>query len=155
VEAETGKPLDGAAVAIRWGTYHIMPRMLGLSSGWETIAKYETVTDAEGYFDITGHVSREYYMGVYKKGFICWDSETVFMPEGKDFKEMFVPREDFSFGQGMVIELEPFKEHYPKYEHADFTITVDIKCSGGRIFNKAIHQEGLIIDKVIRERKQK
>jgi hypothetical protein len=155
VEAETGKPVEGGAVAIRWGTYHIMPRMLGLSSGWETIAEYETLTDAEGYFDITGNLFREYHLGVYKKGFICWDSDTVFIPEGKDFKEMFVPREDFSFGRGMEIKLEPFKEGYPEYAHAHFTINVKTKSGTGLIFSKAIHPERLVIDKKIRERKEK
>jgi hypothetical protein len=155
VEAETGKPVEGAVVAIQWGTYDIMTQLTLLSSGWVTIAEYETLTDDDGYFDISGHLFREYYMGAYKKGFICWDSETVFMPEGKDFKEMFVPREDFSFGRGMVIELEPFKEHYPKYAHAHFTTVVDTKCSGGPMFDDAIIPERLVIEKKIRERKEK
>lgn len=140
VDAETGKPIEGAAVTNLWYHYELMPRCLGLASGYKAIANYDTVTDADGYFTTTKHVLfYESDLGVYKEGYVGWSDDYIFNPAGNNIK-----RENFNLESGMLIKLEPFKKHYPRVEHAKFVVEDVDNTINGPTFNNAILQETLI-----------
>jgi len=136
VDEETGKPVRGAAIAFRWfGFDHWPPGFEG--SREVDFYEHETVSDAEGRFEIPAFRFTECYMGVYKKGYVCWVDDMIF-PGWK-------PRRDFEVRDGMVIRLEPFKDSYSKTDHAWFTIQTSNRCiTGGTAaskFYKAVEHE--------------
>ncbi len=47
VDAETGKPVEGAAMAIKWYEYKLV---LPYASGYNQIETAEDLSDAEGFF---------------------------------------------------------------------------------------------------------
>ncbi len=138
IDAETGQPIEGAAVAIHWYHYRLSHQLIGFTSGFEHIAAYETLSDSDGYFETTKHMKGECDLGVYKKGYVCWGDDYIFNPYGIDLK-----REDHQLKNGMIIKLEPFKKHYDKYKHSKFVLEVDSEYFG-RIFAKAIKDEVMI-----------
>lgn len=140
VDSETGKPIEGAAITTLWYHYQLMPRLTGLASGYETIATYDTLTDSDGYFETTKHLSVVYDIGVYKKEYVGWCDNYIFNPEGEKMK-----RDDFDLGNNMVIKLEPFKKHYSKFDHAKFVVEYVDNNSNGPTFNNAIRNEIIIV----------
>ena len=122
LDAETRKPLKGAAVAIRW---------LDVASAQEpdkpaTFDAYQTLSDDEGVFRIPEYPEKKYILGVYKHGYICWSNREIFSHEplatGAD---EYRRRKKQHFGDGMEIELEPFKKvSSSRDRHAGFTVMV-------------------------------
>ncbi len=138
VDAETGDPIEGAAVAIHWYYYRLSHQIIGFTSGFKHIATYETLSDSNGNFETTKHLKGEYDLGVYKKGYVCWGDDYIFNPEGTNIK-----REDHQLESGMIIKLEPFKNHYDKFKHSKFVMKVD-SIYYGPVFNRAIEDEVLL-----------
>lgn len=136
VDAETGEPIKGAAISSLWYHYQLVPRLAGLSSGSEVLGTYDTLTDSDGYFETTKHLSGVNDISVYKKGYVGWCDNYIFNPTGKKLK-----RDDFDFGNNMIIKLEPFKEHYSKTKHAAFVVEYLQHTSSGSTFTKAIGNE--------------
>jgi len=150
VDAETGKPIESAAVAVRWLKYEFGPPF---SSGYKNIETAEDLTDMEGYFRLPKYTGRKHYMGVYKKGYICWNSTSIFHPLGTTYEERFEKRKRHEIINGMVIKLEPFKADYPMDRHATFTSNTAtlLSTSGLGLFDKAIKHETLLDIKRLRE----
>ncbi len=141
VDAETGKPIEGATVGIHWYTYRFSPP---LASGYKKIETAEDLSDANGFFQLPKHTGRYHDMGVYKSGYICWDSEIIFHPLGKTWEERGEKRKGHEVKNGMVIKLEPFKEEYPRFNHASFAVNVRRRLSineGAMLFEEAIEAE--------------
>jgi len=132
-DGESGKAVEGAVIAFRWfGFDHWPPGFEGSRN--VDFYQDETVSDAGGRFEIPAFRFTECYMGVYKKGYVCWMSDKIF-PGWK-------PRRDFEVKDGMSIRLEPFKDSYSKTDHARFTVfgmDVCVGVEGGRgTFERAI-----------------
>ena len=82
VNDDSGNPISGAAVAIRWLR---VPDHRDANSS-TTFKAAQDVSDARGFFNIPLFLNRDYVMGVYKKGYICWSSREDFLddPQVKD-----------------------------------------------------------------------
>lgn len=141
VDSETGKPIEGAAVSLHWFHYQLIPSCVGLTSGFEHLATYETLTDPDGYFEITKRLTGEYDMEVYKMDYVCWSDDHIFNPgsNGANLK-----REGFELENDMIIKLEPFKNDYSRENHAEFVIKYISNTHNGPIFNNAIQTERAI-----------
>ena len=148
VDASTKQPVEGAVVAVKWIRYKLSPP--GLPSNKERYGTSETVTDEVGRFNIPKYTIGEHVMGVYKKGYVCWSSETIFNPVGKTREEMFVKRRGHKVKSAMVIELHPITANELSVEHASFTENVSTYLGSSPLFDKAIKD----LDKVNMERAQ-
>ncbi len=141
VDAETGKPIQGAAVGIFWYDYSgrscLMPPF---SSGQHDIETASSLTDADGVFKIPESPLKKYKMGVYKKGYVCWSSETIFHPE-RPWEEALETRILSWVVPGMVIRLEPWKEGYSAFGHSTFVGSVNRAVDGARHFEEATREE--------------
>ena len=136
VDAETGKPIEAAAVHIFWAKSGSGPPGLG---GKVKVDVAETLTDADGKFEVPKYYSffKNYYLAVYKQGYVCWSNRKVF--------PTYEERRDFKLKTGMVINLEHFIEKYSKIKHANFTIVASVNRVGGGTFDKAIESEKQIL----------
>ena len=136
VDAETGKPIEGAAVHIFWAKSGSGPPGLG---GEVKVDVVETLTDADGSFEVPKYnkYSYTYNMAVYKKGYVCWSNRKVF--------PTYEERHDFKLKTGMVIKLEQFKPKYSQLKHADFTLAASAGRVGRGVFDKAIENEMSIV----------
>lgn len=122
LDADTHKPIKGAAVAIRW---------VADTSGQErdntaTFEAYQALSDDKGVFQLPQYPKKKYFLGVYKHGYICWSSQDIFLidPDAAIADE-YRKRKNHSFGNGMEINLEPFKpEGSVRDLHAGFTVMV-------------------------------
>jgi hypothetical protein len=122
LDAETHKPIKGAAVAIRW---------LAVVSAQEpektiTFDAYQTLSNDEGVFQFPEYPEKKYILGVYKDGYICWSNQDIFpidpLTTGAD---EYRKRKKHHFSDGMQIELKPFKkEGSSRGLHAGFTVMV-------------------------------
>ncbi|MFZ2631635.1 MAG: carboxypeptidase-like regulatory domain-containing protein [Desulfosalsimonadaceae bacterium] len=153
VDANTGEPIEGAAVAVEWIHYKWGPP--GLPTPREYLGTAETLTDAQGSFTIPRYLWRSHYMGVYKEGYICWSSEDIFNPYGKTYEEMFPKRFWHRVVNGMTIELEPMPDDISpelRKRHADFTSSVQtlLSTSGFGLFDKSIRHEKQLMEKVLK-----
>ena len=131
IDAENGKPMENAAVYIYWWKTSGPP---GLTHGID-VEVAETLTDAKGVFKIPKYsiLLKKYEMAVYKKGYVCWNSDDIFPTYEK--------RKGFKLKNGMVIKLERFKEGYSKLKHAIFTIGSSINRKMPGLFDTAIESE--------------
>lgn len=121
VDAETGKPIEGAAVAIKWYEYKFGPPY---ASGYNKIETAEDLSDAEGFFQLPKYTFKHHDMGVYKTGYVCWSSDTIFHPDRLFYETMFEKRKDHKLNDDMIVKLAPFKADYPRDKHASFTVRV-------------------------------
>jgi hypothetical protein len=146
VDAETGKPIENAAVYIYWSKTGSGPP--GLAGDVE-VEVAETLTDAEGFFNIPKYSTffKDYEMTIYKKGYVCWNSIDIFPTYEK--------RKDFKLKNGMVIKLEYFKEKYSKLKHARFTTTSSIGRNMPGKFDGAIKEEEKIEKDFYRSQRDK
>jgi len=117
VDAETEHPIKGAAVAIRWvedqpETNTATPR---------TFDSVQEFSDKDGYFNIPDHSDKNFVMGVYKEGYICWSNRSSFT-SGK--KEAIIARQNIRLTDGMQVRLEPLKAGDSRDQHASFTVLV-------------------------------
>lgn len=147
VDAETGKPIEKAAVHIEWLKSGSGPPGL---AGYERVEVAEDLTDAQGRFKIPKYSTwfKDYSMAVYKKGYVCWGSKKIF--------PTYEERKGFKLKNGMVIKLERFKEEYSKEKHADFTTTSSIGRNAPGIFDDAVKSErDLLYEKAQKRRRNR
>lgn len=140
VNDDSEKPIEGAAVAIRW-----LSDPDHRDSGNSTTFKAaQDVSNARGFFKIPVFLNRNYVMGVYKKGYVCWSSKEDFLnaPEIKAPHDAQL-RKSPVLEDGLRIRLKPFKETYSREQHAGFVVLVAGECTDTHSgpFNKAIKSE--------------
>jgi hypothetical protein len=140
LDDRTGDPIDGAALAIRWLS---PPDRRDYHSSFTFHAAQE-ISSKDGTFHIPVFPNRNYAMGVYKKGYVCWSSRDSFFENEnmKGNKEGYggIPP---SLENGMEIRLKPFEARYSRKRHAGFTLLVAGECTdtSGGPFNRAIESE--------------
>jgi hypothetical protein len=117
VDAETEHPIKGAAVAIRW--LEDPPETNPATS--QSFDSAQEISDENGYFKIPDHPDKNFVMGVYKEGYICWSNRSSFT-NGK--KEASIARQNIRVENGMLVRLEPLKAGYSQDQHASFTVLV-------------------------------
>jgi hypothetical protein len=109
VDAETGKPIEGAVVMAEWtkrhgiGDYHT-----------ESVKVVEVLSDKDGKVRISGILDPFVDppdVTVYKKGYVAWNNRNIFMDGG---------RKDFVWNNGAVFKLEKFKSEYSYVKHDSF-----------------------------------
>lgn len=110
VDAETGKPIEGAVVLVEW------TKTKGIGLTYHEVEKImEVATDKEGKFNVSG-VSNPFVdppmIVVYKEGYIAWRNDYIF----PGFKK----RTDFKYKNEIKIKLDKFKEEYSHDEHHSF-----------------------------------
>ena len=133
VDAETQHPIKGAAVAVRW--YEDPPET---NSGTTQTSNFaQDLSDEDGYFTIPDHLAKNFVMGVYKEGYICWSNRSSFT-NGK--KEATIVRQNMRVEDGMQVHLEPLKAGHSRDQHAGFTVLVaeEVTESKKSPFYKAI-----------------
>ena len=111
VNAETGKPIEGAVVLVEWTKTKGLPGM----PYTESYKVIEAVTDKEGNFRISGVYNPFIdppYVTVYKKGYVAWNSRIIF----PDYRN----RTDFKWGKTYTFKLEHFKPEYSYIDHTAF-----------------------------------
>jgi hypothetical protein len=117
VDAETKHPIKGAAIAIRW--VEDQPETNSETS--QTFDSAQDFSDKDGYFKIPDHSDKNFVMGVYKEGYICWSNRSSFT-SGK--KEAAIARQNIRLADGMQVRLEPLKAGDSRDQHASFTVLV-------------------------------
>jgi hypothetical protein len=117
VDAETGRPIKDAAVAIRW--FENQPEDNAGTDG--TFDAAQNLSDKDGNFSIPEYQDRKFVMGVYKEGYICWSSRSDFSRATPEKLSLRVPPR---VENGMEIRLEPLTEGYSQDEHAGFAVLV-------------------------------
>ncbi|HAA05771.1 MAG TPA: TonB-dependent receptor [Syntrophobacteraceae bacterium] len=143
VDADTGKPIQGAVVAIDWWEAAFGPPGLSTSKDMEVS---EDTSDAQGNFHVpkyaTFGLGREFNMVVYKHGYVLWSSWKIF--------PSYAERKDFSLRSGMKIKLQPFKEEYSKEAHAMFVSHMQ-PLIGARKFTSAVKSENELAAELVRK----
>ena len=128
VDAKTNKPIEGASIAIHWIGWKIGPPY---ASGAYTLKKAKDISDRDGYFKVPRYFLKSVYMGVYKKGYVCWHNRSVFLKGiGIKDKDRIEDRIGFKVRSGMVAKLEPFTDEYPRAFHSSFVVNIS-RVSGG------------------------
>src|SRR3990172_7997079 len=110
VDAETGKPMEGAVVLVEW----TKTKGMGLTYT-ESYKVIEVVTDKDGKATISGVFNPLVDppdVTVYKKGYVAWNNKYIF----PDYKK----RADFKWENGAVVGLERFKEGHSRADHVYF-----------------------------------
>lgn len=116
VDAETGKPIEGAVVLVEWTK--TKGKWLGLPST-ESYHVIEKVTDKQGRFSvpkIRGISVNPPDITIYKKGYVAWSSRITF----PDFRA----RVDFKWGDNYIFKLERFDRKYTHIDHTFFIHSV-------------------------------
>ncbi len=140
VDAETQQPIQGAAVAIRWYTNDAEKQ--SAKSG--TIETVQSVSDDRGVFKIPEYPDKQYVLGVYKNGYICWSSQDIFtIDPGISRTDKYRKRKNHRIKEGMEIELEPLQKSHPRDLHAGFTVMVAGESTDSDLgpFHQAIQTE--------------
>jgi hypothetical protein len=140
VDAATQQPIKGAAVAIRWYTDYPDKQ----SAKPATVDAVQAVSDAKGVFKIPEYPKKQYILGVYKNGYICWSSKDIFaMGPDSARAEKYRKRKHHRLEEGMQIELEPLRGYHPRELHAGFTVMVagESTESDSGPFHRAIQPE--------------
>jgi hypothetical protein len=145
VDAETGKPIEGAVVMAEWtkrhgiGDYHT-----------ESVKVVEVLSDKDGKVRISGILVPFVDppdVTVYKKGYVAWSNRSIFMDGG---------RKDFVWNNGAVFKLEKFKPEYSYVEHDSFvsrSINASLGLEKKQIFMR-VYDEGERRER-IRERNER
>lgn len=114
VDAETGKPIEGAVVHVEWTVTTGVP---GLQST-KTYDVVEKVTDKEGTFRFWGVlnpiVNRPLII-VYKKGYVAWRSDYIF----PDYEH----RKGFGWKRRNEFSLNKFTREFSHSQHISFIRT--------------------------------
>ncbi|MGD9351126.1 MAG: hypothetical protein PVF71_15790, partial [Desulfobacterales bacterium] len=133
VDAETQNAIEGAAVAIRWYENYDSKD----SAKTRTIDVNQGLSDAEGKFEFPLHEDKNYVMGVYKDGYICWSSRSRF---SNGNASATVPKTDIRVQNDMVVRLERLKDGHSEDQHASFTVLVaeEVTASKKSPFYEAI-----------------
>ena len=140
VHNDTGMPIADAAVAIRWISNQDH-RDTGKST---TFKASQDVSDEDGLFHIPKFKNRDYALGVYKEGYVCWYNRDSFLKnegitENNPGHVIKIPLLE----NGMEIRLSPFRDSYSRERHAGFTVLVAGECTDTHNgpFNRAIRSE--------------
>ncbi len=133
VDAETQYPIKGAAVAIRWYEN-------GDPNGattTRTIDVNQGLSDGDGKFKFPDHKDKDYVMGVYKEGYICWSSRSRF---SNGSHTAAVAKSNKRVHNDMVVRLERLKGGHSEDQHASFTVLVaeEVTASKKSPFYEAI-----------------
>ena len=121
MDAETHRPIEGAAVAIRW----LEDSRVGLSAQNKTLEAVQALSDEQGIIQLPEYPEKKYILGVYKSGYICWSSRVIFlMNPDISGTEKYQRRKRYQIKDGMQIELRPLKKEDSKLLHAGFTVMV-------------------------------
>jgi len=122
LDADTHQPIKGAAVAIRW-IADTPGQERGITA---TFASYQALSDDKGVFQLPEYPKKRYILGVYKHGYICWSSQDIFLnDQDAAVTGEYRKRKNHYFGDGMKVELEPFKpQGFVRDLHAGFTVMV-------------------------------
>lgn len=149
VDAKNGKPIKGASISIKWIGKKTDSFFAPYASGKYTIEKAKDISNAEGFFNIPKYnIFTEYEMGVYKKGYVCWDSQDIFLKDTAK-ENYYKKRKGFKVKNNMIIELEPLTDEYSRVNHAYFTDAVSGRVGG----LSGIGEELKIILEIIQKRK--
>ena len=135
VDAETGKPIEGAVILVEW----TKTKGLGLTHT-ESYKVVEVLTDKEGKATISGTFSPfvDYPdVAVYKKGYVAWSSRIIFPDH--------INRTDFKWKNNYVFRLEHFKPEYSYIDHSSFI---------GRAINAGLSDKKIIYEAYKWERKK-
>jgi hypothetical protein len=112
VDADTGKPIEGAVVHLEWT--RTSGKWIGLRST-NSYKAVEVVTNRSGNFGVSAVLNPFVdppRLTIYKEKYVCWNSHYIF----PDFKN----RVDFKWEKGQVFKLEKFSESYSYDKHVDF-----------------------------------
>lgn len=114
VDAETGKPIEGAVVNVEWTVTK------GFGNTYkESYKVIEAVTDKDGKVTISG-VFNPFVdppsVTFYKKGYVAWNNKFIF--------PNFQKRKDFTWSEGMQIKMDIFKKEFSRVEHVEFLHTI-------------------------------
>lgn len=133
VDAETRHPIEGAAVAIRWYENNDSND----SAKTRTVDVNQGLSDAEGKFKFPRHPEKNYVMGVYKEGYICWSSHSSFSNSNES---VAVPKAGMRVQNNMVVQLERLKGGDSDDQHASYTVLVaeEVTASKHSPFYEAI-----------------
>ena len=140
VQNDTGMPIADAAVAIRWISNQDH-RDTGKST---TFKASQDVSDEDGLFHIPKFKNRDYALGVYKEGYVCWYNRDSFLKnEGITENNPGHVTKIPLLENGMEIRLSPFRDSYSPERHAGFTVLVAGECTDTHNgpFNRAIRSE--------------
>jgi hypothetical protein len=135
IDMDTGQPVEGAVVSIKWEKENFSLPGMGRSFTFLELA--DDITGPDGKFKIPKYTFRDCHLAVYKKGYVCWESEDIF----PDYKK----RGKLTIHNRMMVELEPFRNSYSKEKHAIFVESVNDDNANwenyqGKLF-KATEQE--------------
>ena len=140
VHNDTGMPIADAAVAIRWISNQDH-RDTGKST---TFKASQDVSDEDGLFHIPKFKNRDYALGVYKEGYVCWYNRDSFLKnEGITENNPGHVTKIPLLENGMEIRLSPFRDSYSRERHAGFAVLVAGECTDTHNgpFNRAIRSE--------------
>jgi hypothetical protein len=145
VDAVTRQPVQGAVVAVNWVRDHFIT-MPGLPVDRTEYGTSESVTDADGEFRVPKYIIGWSKMVVYKRGYVCWTSDVIFNPHGKN---QGIPYYDQKVTSGMQIDLIPIDEKdFPELKHALFTVRAValVSNTGCGLIDEAIEHEKRIYE---------
>jgi hypothetical protein len=140
VDAATQQPIRGAAVAIRWYTDYPDKQ----SAETATVDAVQAISDAKGVFKLPEYPEKQYILGVYKNGYICWSSKDIFAVDPRQAGAgKYRKRKHHHIQEGMQIELEPLRRSHLKEMHAGFTVMVASESTDSDLgpFHQAIQPE--------------
>ena len=154
VHNDSGMPIADAAVAIRW-IDHGDIRDTGKST---TFKASQDVSDQNGIFHIPIFENRDYALGVYKEGYVCWYNRDNFLTnEGITAKNLGHITINPALENGLEIRLTPFDASYSLQRHAGFTVRVAGECTDTNSgpFNRAIRSQYQLWQDNLRDRYRK
>ncbi len=120
IDAETGKPIEGAVIHADWAMRKGVP---GLQYS-QDYAVAESVSDNEGKFKVSGVINpfvSPPTVVIYKKGYVAWRNDYIF----PDYQH----REGSEWKGGRVIKLERFKNYSHSKHEAFITMALSINSS--------------------------
>jgi len=147
IDAESGKPIEGAVVLVEW-TY-TSGKWIGLRST-SSYKVVETVTDKEGKFKVSGVLNPFVDppdVTIYKRGYVAWNNKFIFPDYAK--------RTDFRWEKGYVFRMEKFREKYSYNDHTSFISDAIHSWSASEnkdVFKKAYEWEE---NEAFKERREK
>jgi len=110
IDADTGKPIEGAVVLAEW----TRTRGIGLTST-EVEKVVTATTDKNGRFTVSGMCNPcadAPDLTIYKKGYVGWNNRYIF----PGFKK----RTDFRWRKDIIVKIENFQPTYSHSDHSSF-----------------------------------
>jgi len=151
VDAETGKPIEGAVVLVEW----TIKKGIG-DKHTESVKVAEVLTDKDGKFDLPG-CYRPFVekpdLAIYKKGFVTWSSRNIF-PTWEN-------RKDFQWASNNKYNVEKFRNTYSYIDHGGFTtaaINSTISPENKQVFFRAYaagEEDNVILERNQRDAERK